>query len=101
MRGNGTAPPPFVRFMNESARGALRRAHAFEDTERFLLRLAAEEDKEAALRQWLVDPGYVPESAFYSMAGFPENVIFQGRPVLSVSTNSVRRGRTPRRTAPG
>lgn len=84
MSGGGRQPPPFVRFMNESGRGRLRRTHVFEDTERFLIELAAEEGSEASVRQWLANPSYLPESAFYSMAGFPENVIFKHRPVLSV-----------------
>lgn len=96
MGGDGRGSPPFVRFMNESARGSLRRTHVFEDTERFLLELAAEDGQESALRHWLVSPGYLPESAFYSMAGFPENILFKRRQVLSVSSGDAR----PRRAGP-
>lgn len=85
MGGDGSGSPPFVRFMNESARGSLRRAHVFEDTERFLLELAAEDGNESTVRQLLLSPGYLPESAFYSMAGFPENVLFKNRQVFSVT----------------
>ncbi|WP_166671265.1 hypothetical protein [Cryobacterium psychrophilum] len=76
--------PRFVQFMTEATRGRLRRNHAFDDTERFLIELAAETGDSAILRQWLSSPGYLPESAFYSMAGLPENVLLKSRPVLSL-----------------
>jgi hypothetical protein len=82
--------PRFVQFMNEAARGRLRKSHIFEDTERFLIELAAEEKREAEVRGWIAQPGYLPESMFYSIAGFPENVLFKRRQILSLPTERSR-----------
>jgi len=69
-------------FMRERSPGRLRLGSIYEDTQQVLLEMAAEVGMRERVEQWLTNPGYVPESLFYSFIGWPERIIAQD-PYLS------------------
>ncbi|WP_437724334.1 hypothetical protein [Sorangium sp. So ce861] len=77
---NGQLPPQ-VEFMLHRAEGRLRTGHVYEDTERLLLEIAEERDPAEAnyAREFFRNESYTPESLFYVMIGWPENVVLQPR----------------------
>ena len=64
---------PIEKFMStENELGRLRLPHLYEDAEARLLRIASAQGDEDQIRNWLVDPGYLPESMLYVLIGNPE-----------------------------
>ena len=79
LRGWGTSlaasgEPTLVEFMTVRATGQLRAGHIYADTERVLGEIADDQGDGARVRNWLRNPGYVPESLFYVFAGRPDRV---------------------------
>jgi CHAT domain len=75
--GSSTADnaiPVLVEFMNVRSAGQLRAGHVYADTERVLAEIADARGEGDRVRNWLVNPGYVPESLFYVFAGRPDRV---------------------------
>jgi hypothetical protein len=62
-------------FQNHRSRGRLRAAYIYEDTERLLQEIADETGFGHAFRAALSSEGYVPESLFYYLAGWPERIL--------------------------
>ena len=54
--------------------GRLRRTHIFEDTEEVLLEIARDRKVEKKVRAWITR-GYVKESLFYAVLGWPERIM--------------------------
>jgi hypothetical protein len=61
-------------FMMRRSTGRLRRAHIYEDTEEVLLEIARDRNVEQKVRTWLAR-GYVRESLFYAVLGWPERIM--------------------------
>ena len=66
--------PTLVEFMTQRAAGQLRAGHIYADTERVLGEIADDQGDGPRVRNWLRNPGYVPESLFYVFAGRPDRV---------------------------
>lgn len=66
------------KFMMERSLGRLRPAHVYQDTETVLLELADEQGLRDRVRGWTNTPGYIPESLFYLMMGFPDRILLTG-----------------------
>ena len=69
--------PPVVDFMARRSNGRIRHEHLYADTEAVLLEIAADRGEEAAVREWLRSPGYVPESMMYTFVGDPSRIHLQ------------------------
>lgn len=69
-----------VEFANHRSKGRLRSAHIYADTETVLLELADETGYGVALREALRLEGYIPHSAFYYLAGWPERIVVGSYP---------------------
>jgi hypothetical protein len=65
------------RFMNSTSQNRLRVGHIYADTESVLIEMADEQGLGSKVRNWLRNPGYVPESLFYGFIGRPERVHLQ------------------------
>ena len=63
------------KFMQQRSVGRIRLGHVYKDTEDVLLEMAREDGIEEKFTQWIHNSGYVPESLFYSMIGWPERII--------------------------
>lgn len=63
-------------FMHKRSVGRLSRSNIYEDTETILLDIARERGMDNKVRSWLSSPGYIPESLFYVMIGWPERIWF-------------------------
>ncbi|MEQ8789447.1 MAG: CHAT domain-containing protein [Pirellulaceae bacterium] len=61
-------------FMARRSVGRLRLGHIYRDTEEILREMAVEDGIEDKFDQWLNNHGYVPESLFYFMIGWPERI---------------------------
>jgi hypothetical protein len=73
--GEGASGVPVVQeFMDVRSIGQLRYRHIYEDTERVLVEIAADQGNDARVRNWFRSPGYVPESLFYTFSGRPERI---------------------------
>jgi hypothetical protein len=66
--------PVLVEFMQDRSAGRLRQGHLHQDSERVLEEIAGEVGRSDQVRNWLRDPGYVPESLFYLFIGRPEQI---------------------------
>jgi hypothetical protein len=66
--------PVVEEFKHVRSIGRLRSRHIYEDTERVLFEIAADQGMGARVRNWLRTPGYVPESLFYVFTGKPERI---------------------------
>jgi hypothetical protein len=64
-------------FMQKRSVGRLRAGHIYKDSEEVLLEIAKERGIETIFRAWMRFPGYVPESVFYSVIGWPERIVVQ------------------------
>ena len=64
-------------FMRKRSVGRLRGGHIYKDSEEVLLEIAKERGIETTFRAWMKFPGYVPESVFYSVIGWPERIVVQ------------------------
>lgn len=62
-------------FEQKRSIGRLRRAHIYRDSEQVLLEIARQRGIEETFQSWMKSPGYVPESAFYPVIGWPERII--------------------------
>jgi hypothetical protein len=74
--------PAIVEFMTVRSAGQLRAGHVYADTERVLGEIAEDRGEGARVRNWLRNPGYVPESLFYVFAGRPDRVFVRSLPDL-------------------
>ena len=59
--------------------GRIRRNHSYQDTEKVLLEMAAARGQEEQVRRWMHAPGYLPESAMYSVVGEPSKIRLRPR----------------------
>jgi hypothetical protein len=77
-----TGEPAIIEFMTVRSAGQLRAGHIYADTERVLGEIAEDRGEGAQVRNWLKNPGYVPESLFYVFAGRPDRVFVRSLPDL-------------------
>ncbi|MGK5441802.1 CHAT domain-containing protein [Micromonospora sp. URMC 105] len=66
--------PVLQEFMVNRSSGRLRRAHIYADTEGLLAEIAEDQGMRNRVLNWFRNPGYVPESLFYILAGRPERI---------------------------
>lgn len=66
-------------FMMKRSSGKLHLGSIYKDTEQVLLEMAAEMGMQEKVHRWLQDPGYMPESLFYTFIGWPERIVIQDR----------------------
>ena len=79
---------------SERASGKLRPTHIYDDTVALLKEIAHEERIEGKFDSWLANPGFVPESIFYAILGWPDRVVFGKQPVpQSPRSEQKQRGR--------
>lgn len=71
-RKDGTIP--IYEFQQKKSVGRLRRGYVYKDTIKILREMAEEDNMEQDLDFVLKEYGYFPESIFYQMIGYPENV---------------------------
>jgi hypothetical protein len=62
-------------FMNSRSRDRLRLAHIYKDSEEVLIEIGRDLGDDRRVRAWLAG-GYLPESLFYVMLGWPERLVF-------------------------
>ena len=62
-------------FMNNKSRDRLRLAHIYKDSEELLIEIGRDLGDDRRVRAWLAG-GYLPESLFYVMLGWPERLVF-------------------------
>lgn len=62
-------------YEQERRGGRIRSGHLYGDTEDFLIEAADRAGEGNAVREWLRSWGYIPESLFYCMHGWPERLI--------------------------
>ena len=62
-------------FMQKRSAGRLRKGHIYKDSEKILLEIAQEHGIESKFLAWMKFPGYIPESIFYAVIGWPERII--------------------------
>ena len=62
-------------FEQNKSIGRLRKAHIYKDSEQVLLEIAHERGVEKTFESWMKFPGYVPESVFYPVIGWPERIV--------------------------
>lgn len=74
MTKNRNGKTPFFEFTMVKSKGRLNVAHVYKSTIEILSELAREDDMEEYLNSVLSSTGYFPESAFYQMIGYPENI---------------------------
>lgn len=81
LRSNGPKNSPLAEFMSTRTKGRIRRSHIYEDTENMLIEIAEEQGGQYGqnVQNFLKSSGYVPESLFYIMIGYPEQIILQPR----------------------
>lgn len=60
--------------MLERSVGRLRPNHIYKDSETILMEIARDRGVGHRMRSWLSSPGYLPESLFYVMLGWPERI---------------------------
>jgi hypothetical protein len=72
-------------FMNKRSVGRLRGSNIYRDSEDVLLEIAKDRGVENTFRAWLNFPGYVPESVFYPVIGWPERVVIQDKDIKKYS----------------
>jgi hypothetical protein len=76
-RDSATGQPVLVDFMLAKSVGRIRLNHIYQDTEKVLLEMAAARGQEQRVRGWMNAPGYLPESAMYSVVGHPSQIRLQ------------------------
>jgi hypothetical protein len=62
-------------FMSRRSVGRLRLGHIHRDTEQILLEIATEDGVETEFTRFVHELGYVPESLFYFLIGWPERLV--------------------------
>jgi hypothetical protein len=63
-------------FMNVRSVGRLRKGHLHKDSEAVLVDIAKQLNLGDQVANWLISPGYLPESFFYAFVGRPELIRF-------------------------
>ena len=63
-------------FMLKRSPGTLRKNHVYQDSENVLAEIAQDHGILVKFRSWINSQGYVPESAFYVIMGWPERIVF-------------------------
>ena len=71
---NSTGESIIEEFMRKRSVGNLSFNNIYKDTEKILLNIARERGVENKVNSWLSSPGYIPESLFYVMIGWPERI---------------------------
>jgi hypothetical protein len=66
---------PLWDFKMVRSAGRLRKGHAYKDSEKLLLEIAEERGMGRKCRAWLRNPGYIPETLFYAVIGWPERIV--------------------------
>jgi hypothetical protein len=69
---NGTIP--FQQFTMKESRGRLRLNHVYEDTITILREIAKRDDMIDYFNSIINSKGFFPESVFYQIVGYPENI---------------------------
>ena len=69
-------PNIFEEFMLDRSRGRLRLQHMYQDTEVVLRDIAKDRGILDRFNAWMRSQGYLPESLFYVMLGYPERIVF-------------------------
>jgi hypothetical protein len=68
---------PEVRFKNELSAGRLRGHHIYQDSLAILAEIADGVGFGGTFRATMANPGYVPETLFYGVYGWPETVLLR------------------------
>jgi len=63
-------------FMLHRSRGRLRPGHIYQDTEAVLRDIAKDRGILNRFHAWMQSQGYIPESLFYAVLGWPERIVF-------------------------
>jgi hypothetical protein len=66
----------FEEFMLDRSRGRLRLNHIYQDTEAVLRDIAKDRGILDRFNAWMRSQGYLPESLFYVVLGYPERIVF-------------------------
>ena len=64
-------------FMRKRSRGRLRGGHIYEDTITILQEIADDWGTGVKFRAWIENQGYLPESLFYAILGWPERIVLR------------------------
>jgi CHAT domain len=75
-------------FLGARSAGQLHRGNLYRDTERVLGQIADEQGIGDKVRNWFRQPGYVPETLFYVMAGKPERVYLRD-PTMTLGSDKL------------
>ena len=62
--------------MLDRSRGRLRLNHIYQDTEAVLRDIAKDRGILDRFNAWMRSQGYLPESLFYVVLGYPERIVF-------------------------
>jgi hypothetical protein len=66
-------------FMDVRSVGRIRPGHVYADTEAVLSEIARDRGIGAKFDAWMRNPGYLPESLFYVVIGWPERIFLNDR----------------------
>lgn len=75
LQGTVAGRPVLLEFQNHRSRGRLRAAYIYKDTEQILQEIANDSGFGNSFRATLSSEGYIPESLFYYLAGWPERIL--------------------------
>ena len=78
-------------FMTTKSAGRLRPESIYQDTVAILENIARERGIHKRFRAWIDSQGYIPESVFYVMMGWPERFIFNDPLIAKLSGPTTER----------
>lgn len=78
-RGESPEESVVQEFMVRRSPGRLRKSHIYEDSEAVLEEIARDRGILEKFRSWIRSQGYLPESIFYVLLGWPERVLLHDR----------------------
>jgi hypothetical protein len=73
-------------FMLDRSRGRLRPGHIYRDTEAILRDIAKDHGILNRFNSWISSQGYLPESLFYVVLGWPDRVVFHDPEVEKIQS---------------
>jgi hypothetical protein len=79
-------------FMTKRSVGRIRGTHVYTDSEEILLEIARDRGIETRFLEWMRHPGYVPESLFYAVLGWPERILLKD-PLVKGAKDTMKQGR--------
>ena len=79
------APSVIIEFMAQRSRGRLRPNHIYDDTIAVLGEIAQNRGVGQKFHSWIASQGFVPESAFYAVLGWPDRIVFHDQLIARLS----------------